>query len=93
MGEGKDGLIRGGDFDRRCENVIRCRLSHISIEEFTEKCKGIGGRKDRGFDEGAAFQAEDGGPDREPCAGREAGRGHHGGDQQAGVKSFGGGAP
>ncbi len=44
MGEGKDGLIRGGDFDRRCENVIRCRLSHISIEEFTEKCRGIGGR-------------------------------------------------
>ena len=44
IGQVKDGLIRGGDFDRRCENVIRCRLSHISIKEFTEKCMDTGGR-------------------------------------------------
>ncbi len=44
IGQVKDGLVRGGDFERRCENVIRCRLSHISIKEFTEKCMDIGGR-------------------------------------------------
>lgn len=44
MREIKDGLIRGGDFDLRCENVIRQRLSRISAEEFSEKCKAIGGR-------------------------------------------------
>ena len=34
MGEVKDGLIRGGDFDRRCENVIRrfsCAGPHMEI--------------------------------------------------------------
>ena len=44
MGEVKDGLIRGGDFDRRCEAVIRSRLSRISEEELTEKCRAIGGQ-------------------------------------------------
>ncbi len=44
IGQVKDGLVRGGDFDRRCENVIRCRLSHISVKEFTEKCMDTGGR-------------------------------------------------
>lgn len=44
IGDVKDGLIRGGDFDRRCENVIRQRLSTESLEEFTEKCLRIGGR-------------------------------------------------
>lgn len=44
MREIKDGLIRGGDFDLRCENVIRQRLSRISAEGFSEKCKAIGGR-------------------------------------------------
>ena len=43
MGDVKDGLVRGGDFDRRCENVIRHRLSTGSAEEFTEKCLRIGG--------------------------------------------------
>ena len=44
MGEVKDGLIRGGDFDRRCENVIRSRLSQITEEELKEKCRAIGGQ-------------------------------------------------
>ncbi len=44
MGEAKDGLIRGGDFDRRCENVIRQRLNQVSIEAFSEKCLNLGGR-------------------------------------------------
>ena len=44
MGEVKDGLIRGGDFDRRCENVIRSRLSQIAKEELEEKCRAIGGK-------------------------------------------------
>lgn len=44
MREVKDGLIRGGDFDLRCANVIRQRLSQISIEEFSEKCQKIGGK-------------------------------------------------
>lgn len=44
IGQVKDGLIRGGDFDRRCENVIQRRLSHISIKEFTERCMDAGGR-------------------------------------------------
>lgn len=44
MREVKDGLIRGGDFDLKCENMIRQRLSRISIEEFSEKCRGMGGR-------------------------------------------------
>lgn len=44
MREIKDGLIRGGDFDLKCENIIRQRLSQISIEEFAEKCREIGGR-------------------------------------------------
>ncbi len=44
MGEIKDGLIRGGDFDRRCENVIRTRLSRIPEEELKEKCRAIGGQ-------------------------------------------------
>lgn len=42
--EVKDGLIRGGDFDLRCENVIRRRLGQISAEELSEKCRRIGGR-------------------------------------------------
>lgn len=44
MRELKDGLIRGGDFDLRCENAIRRRLSQIVIEEFSEKCRNTGGR-------------------------------------------------
>lgn len=44
MGELRDGLIRGGDFDRRCEQVIRHRLSQIEINDFSEKCLRIGGR-------------------------------------------------
>lgn len=44
MREIKDGLIRGGDFDQRCENVIRQRFSQISMEELSEKCREIGGR-------------------------------------------------
>ena len=44
MGEVKDGLIRGGDFDRRCEEVIRRRLSLMSVEELGEKCRSIEGR-------------------------------------------------
>lgn len=44
MGEAKDGLIRGGNFDRRCENVISQRLGKISAEEFSEKCLQMGGR-------------------------------------------------
>ena len=44
MGEVKDGLIRGGDFDRRCEAVIRSRLSQIPEEELVRKCRDLGGR-------------------------------------------------
>lgn len=44
MRELKDGLIRGGNFDLRCENVIRQRMSQISMEDFSEKCRSIGGR-------------------------------------------------
>lgn len=44
FGQIKDGLARGGDFDRRCEDVIRRRLSQISIKELTEKCMDTGGR-------------------------------------------------
>lgn len=44
MGEVKDGLIRGGDFDRRCEDVIRRRLSQITEEELEERCLAIGGQ-------------------------------------------------
>lgn len=43
MGEMKTGLVRGGDFDLRCENVIFERLSQISADEFLEKCQKIGG--------------------------------------------------
>ena len=43
MGEMKNGLVRGGDFDLRCENVISERLSQISADEFLEKCQKIGG--------------------------------------------------
>ena len=44
MGAVKDGLIRGGDFDRRCEAVIRSRLSQIPEEELARKCRDLGGR-------------------------------------------------
>ncbi len=44
MGEVKDGLIRGGDFDRRCETMIRSRLSQIPEEELVRKCQELGGR-------------------------------------------------
>ncbi len=43
MGEVKDGLIRGGDFDRRCEEVIRRRVSAVSPDEFAQRCRRIGG--------------------------------------------------
>ena len=45
MGEVKDGLIRGGDFDRRCEAVICGRLSQITEGELEEKCRAIGGQR------------------------------------------------
>ena len=44
MGEMRDGLIRGGDFDRRCEHMIRSRLSRMPAEELEEKCRSLGGR-------------------------------------------------
>lgn len=44
MGEVKDGLIRGGDFDRRCENLIRCCSSQIVTKEFEKQCLNLGGR-------------------------------------------------
>ena len=44
MGAIKDGLIRGGDFDRRCEHVIGQRIGQITAEQFADKCRSIGGR-------------------------------------------------
>ena len=44
MGEIRDGLIRGGDFDLRCERVIRQRFGQISQEELAKKCRAMGGR-------------------------------------------------
>lgn len=44
MREIRDGLIRGGDFDLRCENMIRQHLSQISVRELSEKCKVVGGK-------------------------------------------------
>mgnify|MGYP002765861060 FL=1 len=44
MREMKDGMIRGGDFDMRCENVICQKLSQVTPEDFSEKCKRIGGK-------------------------------------------------
>lgn len=44
MAEVKDGMVRGGDFDRRCERAICDRLSRMSEDELAEKCRSIGGR-------------------------------------------------
>lgn len=44
MREIKDGMIRGGNFDLRCEAVIRQRLSQIDVEELSGKCRTMGGR-------------------------------------------------
>lgn len=44
MRDMKDGLIRGGNFDRRCEQVISQRIGEIPPEKMIEKCKAMGGR-------------------------------------------------
>lgn len=44
MREFRDGLVRGGDFDLRCERVIRQRFGQMSAEELLKKCKAMGGR-------------------------------------------------
>ena len=44
MAEVKDGMVRGGDFDRRCERAIRDRLTRMSEDELSVKCRSIGGR-------------------------------------------------
>lgn len=44
MREIRDGLIRGGDFDFRCERVIRQRFGQIPIDELSQKCQVLGGR-------------------------------------------------
>ena len=40
----KDGLIRGGDFDRRFEKTMQLLLKTLSADEFKEKCLALGGR-------------------------------------------------
>ena len=44
MGEMRDGMVRGGDFDCRCERAIRDRLTRMSEDELSVKCRSIGGR-------------------------------------------------
>lgn len=43
MGEMRDGMVRGGDFDRRCERAIRERLSRMPEGELEGRCRSLGG--------------------------------------------------
>lgn len=40
----RDGMVRGGDFDRRCEAVIRQHLGGMEPEELRAKCAALGAR-------------------------------------------------
>lgn len=40
----RDGMVRGGDFDRRCEAVIRQHLGGMEPEALREKCAALGAR-------------------------------------------------
>lgn len=44
IGELKDGLIRGSDFDRRCEQVISRRLGKMDEKDLAENCRSIGAK-------------------------------------------------
>lgn len=40
----RDGMVRGGDFDRRCEAVIRQHLGGMDSEVLAEKCVALGAK-------------------------------------------------
>ena len=40
----RDGMVRGGDFDRRCEAVIRQHLGGMEPDALRAKCAGLGAR-------------------------------------------------
>ena len=42
LGQYRDGMVRGGDFDRRAEQVIRQRLGRLSAAELRRRCLALG---------------------------------------------------
>ena len=44
FGQQRDGLARGGDFDRRCENILGRALGNLAIREAEERCRRMGGK-------------------------------------------------
>ena len=44
FGQMKDGMVRGGGLDRRCEEAISTLMERISPQELGERCQRLGGR-------------------------------------------------
>lgn len=44
FGQQKDGLARGGDFDRRCESLLGKELGRLDLKEAERRCLRLGGR-------------------------------------------------
>lgn len=42
FGQYRDGMVRGGDFDRRAEQVIRRQLGRLSAAELRRRCLALG---------------------------------------------------